>query len=238
MPVQRIHHAPTSRGLRSEVARLRGELATIRCTLRQMSDQFAVAFPPPPPGGPISAWRGRIDLRERRLTQGWSQLQMISRMRSVATAAGVVLPAAETLKVMVSRWENGAAGVGDFYARILHRVFIDTTPVASAPEPDQPVAPAPAASTAGVLDVPVTRWTGGQAHALRQSLRLTQEGFAEVLGVAVRTVAKWSAQPSIVPQPEMQLALDTLLSRSTAEQRSRFTQLAREPVAARLAAVA
>ncbi len=236
MPIQRIHRVSASRGLRSEVARLRGELAMVRGVLRQMTDQFAVAFPPAPPGGPISAWRGRIDLRERRLAQGWSQMQMIARIRAVATEDGLVLPPTETLKVMVSRWEN-RGGVGDFYARILHRVFLDAAPVPSSPNIEQTVEPAPAVPVAVDTDMPVTRWTGRHANALRQSQRLTQEGFAQVLGVALRTVAKWCAQPSVVPHPEMQRALDTLLSRSTPEQRFRFAQLSRES-AQRLVAVA
>ena len=34
----------------------------------------------------------------------------------------------------------------------------------------------------------IASWTGGQADLLRQSLRMTNESFAEYLGVAVRTV--------------------------------------------------
>jgi DNA-binding transcriptional regulator YiaG len=37
----------------------------------------------------------------------------------------------------------------------------------------------------------IATWTGGDADLLRQSLRLTNESFAEYLGVAVRTVANW-----------------------------------------------
>jgi len=42
-------------------------------------------------------------------------------------------------------------------------------------------------------------WTGGDADLLRQSLRMTNESFAEYLGVAVRTVACWRKQPEIIP---------------------------------------
>jgi 8-oxo-dGTP diphosphatase len=35
----------------------------------------------------------------------------------------------------------------------------------------------------------IASWTGGQADALRQALRMTNESFADHLGVAVRTVA-------------------------------------------------
>ena len=158
-------------------------------------------------------------------------------MRYVATKAGTGLPATDTLKVMVSRWENGAAGIGDFYARILHGVFTDSAPVAwpTRTAPAQTVASTSAATM--IADIPVTQWTGRQAHGLRQALRLTHESFAQVLGVAVRTVAKWSAEPDVVPVTELQRALDTLLSRSTSEQRSRFTQLT-QMTPAQLAAVA
>src|SRR5258706_527408 len=37
----------------------------------------------------------------------------------------------------------------------------------------------------------IASWTGGDADLLRQSLRMTNESFAEYLGVAVRTVACW-----------------------------------------------
>lgn len=42
-----------------------------------------------------------------------------------------------------------------------------------------------------VVDV----WTGERASALQRALRLTNESFAERLGTAVRTVAKWNASP-------------------------------------------
>ena len=40
----------------------------------------------------------------------------------------------------------------------------------------------------------ITSWTGGQADALRQALRMTNESFGEHLGVAARTVANMEAQ--------------------------------------------
>ena len=44
----------------------------------------------------------------------------------------------------------------------------------------------------------ITRWTGGQADALRQALRMTNESYAEHLGVAVRTIAYWRKRPEII----------------------------------------
>ena len=43
----------------------------------------------------------------------------------------------------------------------------------------------------------------GRAHRrtrLRQALRMTNESFAEHLGVAVRTVAYWRNRPDMIPQ--------------------------------------
>jgi hypothetical protein len=55
---------------------------------------------------------------------------------------------------------------------------------------------------------------------------MTIEAFAEHLGVAVRTVAKWEAQgPKIVPTPGIQEVLDAALERATPAQQSRFQML-------------
>jgi hypothetical protein len=55
---------------------------------------------------------------------------------------------------------------------------------------------------------------------------MTVETFAEHLGVAVRTVAKWEAQGSgITPVPTIQEMLDTALERATTAQQARFELL-------------
>jgi hypothetical protein len=54
---------------------------------------------------------------------------------------------------------------------------------------------------------------------------MTNEEFARALGTAVRTVAKWNAEPTIVPVAEMQRALDTLLQRATPEVQARFASI-------------
>lgn len=71
----------------------------------------------------------------------------------------------------------------------------------------------------------VDTWTGRHANALRRALRLTNEGLAEQLGTAVRTVAKWNADPAMVPVPEMQRALDTMLSQAPEDAGTRFALL-------------
>ncbi|MGW2090378.1 NUDIX hydrolase [Streptomyces sp. NPDC001880] len=70
---------------------------------------------------------------------------------------------------------------------------------------------------------------------------MTNEGFAEHLGVAVRTVAGWHRSPDIVPRPEMQLALDTTYERASDHVHRRFNLLSRpaeEPARAQALRVA
>jgi hypothetical protein len=57
-------------------------------------------------------------------------------------------------------------------------------------------------------------------------MRLTNERFAEHLGVSVRTVAKWRAQPDLTPSPLLQQVLDTVLERCDAATLERFTTIA------------
>src|SRR2546423_4070506 len=71
----------------------------------------------------------------------------------------------------------------------------------------------------------VSIWTGRHATALRTALRLTNEAFAQTLGTATRTVAKWNAQPDLVPVPELQRTLDTSLQRASDEAKARFSSL-------------
>ena len=71
----------------------------------------------------------------------------------------------------------------------------------------------------------IATWTGGDADLLRQSLRMTNESFAEYLGVAVRTVANWRKQPEIIPKPSIQEALDTALERAPDRAKAQFTLL-------------
>lgn len=72
----------------------------------------------------------------------------------------------------------------------------------------------------------VTTWTGQDANALRSALRMSVTAFAEHLGAARRTVAKWSSQgDNVIPRTDMQAALDTVLARATPEVRERFESL-------------
>jgi tetratricopeptide (TPR) repeat protein len=71
----------------------------------------------------------------------------------------------------------------------------------------------------------ISSWTGGQADALRQSLRMTNESFADHLGIGVRTVAYWRKRADVTPQPRMQEVLDTALERAPDRAKAQFTLL-------------
>jgi hypothetical protein len=60
---------------------------------------------------------------------------------------------------------------------------------------------------------------------MQAALRLSNEAFAEHLGVAARTVAAWHQKPALRPRPEMQQLLDTALERAPAPVRARFAVL-------------
>ena len=72
---------------------------------------------------------------------------------------------------------------------------------------------------------PVTGWTGRTACALQAALRLSNEAFAERLGIGVRTVATWHQKPSLRPRPEMQQVLDTAFEQATPAIKARFAAL-------------
>jgi hypothetical protein len=65
-------------------------------------------------------------------------------------------------------------------------------------------------------------WTGQSACALQEALRLSNEAFAERLGIGVRTVAGWHQKPTIRPQSEMQQLLDTALEQAPPAAKARF----------------
>jgi transcriptional regulator with XRE-family HTH domain len=71
----------------------------------------------------------------------------------------------------------------------------------------------------------VTPWTGGHADALRKSLRMTNESFAEHLGVGVRTVANWRKDSTITPKAKVQEILDTALERAPDRAKAQFAEL-------------
>lgn len=68
-------------------------------------------------------------------------------------------------------------------------------------------------------------WTGRTACALQKALRLSNELFAEHLGIGVRTVAAWHQKPTLKPKSEMQQLLDTAYERAPEGARQRFAEI-------------
>jgi hypothetical protein len=62
-------------------------------------------------------------LREARTRRGWSQSQLIAYLRAAARTAGRELPADETLRSMISRWENGQHQPGALYRHLFDAVY-------------------------------------------------------------------------------------------------------------------
>ena len=75
----------------------------------------------------------------------------------------------------------------------------------------------------------IEQWTGASATALRRAMRLTNEGFADKLGVSVRAVAKWKASRTLTPSPQYQQMLDTVLGQLDDSTRQRFSMLVSQP---------
>ena len=63
----------------------------------------------------------------------------------------------------------------------------------------------------------VASWDAGRADALRRALRMTNEQFAEHLGISVRTVAYWRKKPDMIPLPATQEILDAALAEASAQ---------------------
>jgi hypothetical protein len=68
----------------------------------------------------------------------------------------------------------------------------------------------------------------GHDHNELQLPYMTNESFAEHLGVAVRTVAYWRERPEIIPKPAMQETLDAALERAPERARAQFALLIEE----------
>ncbi|MFJ3712223.1 NUDIX hydrolase [Streptomyces sp. NPDC090053] len=74
------------------------------------------------------------------------------------------------------------------------------------------------------MDV-IERWSSRYACLLQSALRLGNEQFAARLGIAVRTVATWHSDASVVPRREMQQLLDTAYEQAPPAARQRFSLL-------------
>jgi transcriptional regulator with XRE-family HTH domain len=76
-------------------------------------------------------------------------------------------------------------------------------------------------------EVVITRWTGRHAYALQRAYRKTNEQFAEQLGVARRTVARWHTDDPVFPRNEIQQILDLALAGASVAVKARFVELTR-----------
>jgi DNA-binding transcriptional regulator YiaG len=74
------------------------------------------------------------------------------------------------------------------------------------------------------------RWTGRTACALQEASGLSNEAYAERLGIAVRTVGSWHEKPNLVPQSAMQEILDTALDQASPAAKERFARLVPEAI--------
>ena len=82
------------------------------------------------------------------------------------------------------------------------------------------------------MDLMTGGWTGRAACDLQAALRMSNEGFAEYLGIGLRTVASWHQKPGLRPRSDMQQILDTALTRAPAAAAERFAILTGGPARA------
>ncbi|GHC39750.1 hypothetical protein GCM10010348_78860 [Streptomyces anthocyanicus] len=75
----------------------------------------------------------------------------------------------------------------------------------------------------------VETWTGRSACLLQQAMRMTNEAFAEHLGISERTISRWHASPDMVHRTEVQQILDIAHREAKDDVRHRFALLLRPP---------
>lgn len=78
------------------------------------------------------------------------------------------------------------------------------------------------------MDV-VGTWTGASACLLQQAMRMTNEEFAERLGLSDRTITRWHSSPEMSHRPEVQQILDTAYEQAGEAVQRRFALLLRPP---------
>jgi DNA-binding transcriptional regulator YiaG len=72
----------------------------------------------------------------------------------------------------------------------------------------------------------IQKWTGREARALREAMRMSVRDFAARLGISARAVSKWEAGgEATVPRPDSQAMLDTTLETLSPSMRGRFELL-------------
>lgn len=82
-------------------------------------------------GAPATPTFTPLALRRLRHERGWSQGQVIHRLQQLAERRGIWMPARDTIRIYLSRWENGHARPSELYAELLHAVY-DCAPACAA----------------------------------------------------------------------------------------------------------
>jgi 8-oxo-dGTP diphosphatase len=77
--------------------------------------------------------------------------------------------------------------------------------------------------------VDVATWTGRTACLLQQAMRMTNEEFAERLGLSDRTISRWHSSPAMTHRPEVQQILDLAYEKAGEAVQRRFALLMRPP---------
>ena len=75
----------------------------------------------------------------------------------------------------------------------------------------------------------VGTWTGRTACLLQEAMRLTNEAFAERLGISPRTITRWHSAPEMVHRTEVQQILDLAYERAGETVQRRFALLVSPP---------
>ncbi|MEU0818906.1 NUDIX hydrolase [Streptomyces mirabilis] len=73
----------------------------------------------------------------------------------------------------------------------------------------------------------VGTWTGRTACLLQQAMRMTNEEFAERLGLSDRTISRWHSSPAMTHRPEVQQILDLAYEKAGEAVHRRFALLMR-----------
>ena len=100
---------------------------------------------------------------------------------------------------------------------------LDTTATQPCHRPDRPEHPEHGSPIVDVVDT----WTGRTACLLQEAMRMTNEAFAEHLGISVRTISRWHSAPEMTHRIEVQQILDTAYERADEAVRRRFALLSR-----------
>src|SRR5215218_5739830 len=75
------------------------------------------------PGADTARGLAMNRLRAAREERGWSQSRLMYELERHAGASGLAVPGRESLRIMLSRWENGRVRPDDSYRRLLSGIY-------------------------------------------------------------------------------------------------------------------